>query len=276
MGIGRDWLNRLVIGALVIVLGLLAFDEFGYYLAPGWKRFRSRFLPDRLSWHMFLPLIVGLILALLFRAPLISAFLVAAGVAVSLVLMERARRNEHALPAREIFQLVLAFRGTFQLQPSVFLTLDLVRQKVSEPLRGLVEIVVQTYYLTSSPQRAFEELRARTSNVYLHQFVYILEMSETAQPSAVVNALDNLVDRLRSHEELRRESEANLTSVTGQTSFIQTMAVLVLAAVAAVPTLRTPYTTTGGQVLLIAVITVMLVASYYIYRVIQGLSERIS
>ena len=276
MGLGRDLINRLLIGALTLVVAALAVNEFGLDLAPTLKRYRARLLPDRLSAPSFLPLVVGLILAGLMHAWLISVYFVVAGTLTTAFLLIRAKREQHDIPAREMFQLVLAFRSTFQLQPSVFSTLDRVNEKVNEPLRGLVDAVVRTFYLTSSPQRAFEELRSRTADVYLHQFAYILEMTETAQPETVVVALDNLVERLRSHDELRRQSEANLTSVTGQTTFIQGIAILVMAAVAFVPVLRIPYTTTGGQLLLIVVVTVMLLTSYYIDRVIRTLAERIS
>ncbi len=276
MDIGRELANQLLIGALMVVLVALFLDEFGHYISPTVKRYRVRLLPEQLSWRMFLPLFVGLILAALMHAWLISIYLALVGALITIYILVHAKRQQHNLAAREIFQLVLAFRSTFQLQPSVFLTLDTVKDKVDQPLRGLVEVMVRTYYLTSSPQRAFDELRRRTDDVYVHQLAYILEMCETAQPEAIVTSLDNLVERLRADDELRRESEANLTSITGQTAFIQGVAILVLVAIASVPVLRTPYTSAGGQLLLIVVLSVMLATSFYIQRVIQNLAERIS
>jgi len=84
------------------------------------------------------------------------------------------------------------------------------------------------------------------------------------------------VERLRTHDELRREAESNLTAITGQTSFIQGISVLIILVVAAVPRLRAPYVPVGGQIFLVIVLTVMLAASYYIDRVISKLAERIS
>jgi len=216
------------------------------------------------------------LVVLMWRAVLVSIYLIAVGILITLYFLQRTKKEQQLLPARQIFQLVLAFRSTFQLQPSIFLTLDTVKEKLEEPLRGLMKVVVQTYYLTSSPERAFAELRARTDNVYLNQFAYILEMSETARADAVVKALDNLVERLRTHDELRREAESNLTAITGQTSFIQGISVLIILVVAAVPRLRAPYVPVGGQIFLVIVLTVMLAASYYIDRVISKLAERIS
>lgn len=276
MGITLDPVNILLIGSLLLVVAALIVDEFGQRLAPTLRRYRARLMPDHVTWRAFLPLIVAVILAVLMRAVLISTYLLIVGIVVTLYFLQRARRERQSLPARQVFQLILAFRSTYQLQPSVFLTLDVVKEKVDEPLRGLMKVVVETFYLTSSPERAFAELRARTDNVYLNQFAYILEMSETARADAVVKALDNLVDRLRTHDQLRRETEASLTSITGQTLFIQVMAVLVTLAVAAVPMLRAPYASTGGQLFFIAIITVMLVTSYYIDFIIHKLAERIS
>jgi len=271
-----DPLNILLFGSLFLVLVALAADEYERYLVPAAKRLQARLMPAYAPRRAFLPLIVALALAVLMRAPIACLYLVGVGIALTWYYLRRAQKAQEALPSRQVLQLVLAFRGTFQLQPSVFLTLGMVKEKVDEPLKGLVKVAVETFYLTSSPQRAFAELRARTDNVYINQFAYILEMSETASTDAVVNALDNLVERLRSHDELRRQTEASMTSITGQTAFIQAIAILVLFAVAMVPTLRAPYLSTGGQLLFVAILTVMLAASYYIDSVVSNLAERIS
>jgi Flp pilus assembly protein TadB len=276
MGIAWDPLNILLFGSLFLVLVALAVDEYERYLVPTVKRWQAQLMPAWAPRRVFLPLIVALMLAVLMRAPMASLYLVLVGIAITWYYLRRARRARESLPSRQILQLVLAFRGTFQLQPSVFSTLDMISDKVDEPLRSLVKVTVETFYLTSSPQRAYAEMRARTDNVYINQFAYILEMSETASVDAVVDALDNLVDRLRTHDDLRRQTEASLTSITGQTAFIQAIAVLVVFAVAMVPTLRAPYVSTGGQLFFIAIVTVMLVASYYIDSVVSNLAERIS
>jgi len=277
MGIGSDPVNTLLIASLLLIVGAVALDELGRYLTPVVRHYRARLIPGRVTWRTFLPLIMAMVLVvLMWRAVLVSIYLIAVGILITLYFLQRTKKEQQLLPARQIFQLVLAFRSTFQLQPSIFLTLDTVKEKLEEPLRGLMKVVVQTYYLTSSPERAFAELRARTDNVYLNQFAYILEMSETARADAVVKALDNLVERLRTHDELRREAESNLTAITGQTSFIQGISVLIILVVAAVPRLRAPYVPVGGQIFLVIVLTVMLAASYYIDRVISKLAERIS
>ncbi|UCC77317.1 MAG: hypothetical protein JSW37_02860 [Anaerolineales bacterium] len=276
MGLGLDAINALLIISLLVIVGALMADEFGQQLAPRWRRYRSRLLADHVTWRTFLPLVVAVALAMLMRAFLIGAYLLIVGILITVYFLRRAREQRQSLPARQILQLILAFRSAYLLQPSVFLSLDAVKEKVDEPLRSLMGVTVETYYLTSSPQHAFMELRARTDNIYLSQFAYVLEMSETARTEVVVKALDNLVERLRTHDQLRREIEASLVSITGQTSFIQVIAVLVVLGVAAVPLLRAAYTSPGGQIAFIIIISIMLGASYYIDSVINRLAERVS
>jgi len=276
VGLGLDAVNALLIISLVVVAGALLVDEFGQQMAPRWRRYRSRLLADHVTWRTFLPLVVAVTLAMLMRAFLIGAYLVIVGILITVYFLRRAKEQRQSLPARQILQLILAFRSAYLLQHSVFLSLDAVKEKVDEPLRSLMRVTVETYYLTSSPQHAFMELRARTDNIYLSQFAYVLEMSETARTEVVIKALDNLVERLRTHDQLRREIEASLVSITGQTSFIQVIAVLVVLGVAAVPLLRAAYTSPGGQIAFIIIISIMLGASYYIDSVINKLAERVS
>jgi hypothetical protein len=277
MGIGTDLLNRLLIGSLVVVILALLLDEFGDYLRPALQRYQARLMPSSVTWRLFLPLIAALLLALLmWGSVLIQLYLVAIGISLTAYAVKRGRWQQEVLEARQILQLVLAFRSMYQLQPSVFSTLDRVKEKVDQPLKGLVDVLIQSYYLTSSPERAYAELRGRTDNVYLNQFVYILEMSETASSEAVVKALDNLVDRLRTHDELRRDTESSLTSITGQTSVLQRIAAAIVLAVALVPPLRAPYTSTAGQIVFIIFLSAILGGSYYIDRQVGKLVERIS
>ena len=277
MGIGTDLLNRVLIGSLVVIIVALLLDEFGDQLRPTLQRYQTRFMPSNVTWRLFLPLIAALILAvLMWGAVLIQVYLIATGIALTVYSVQHARRQQRMLEARQILQLVLSFRSMYQLQPSVFSTLDRVKAKVEQPLKGLVDVLIQSYYLTSSPERAFAELRGRTDNVYLNQFAYILEMSEAARSAAVVKALDNLVDRLRTHDELRRDTESSLTSITGQTSVLQRIAAAIILAVALVPALREPYTSTAGQILFIIFLSAILGGSYYIDRQVGKLVERIS
>ena len=277
MILGRDLINRLLIGSLILVIVALLFDEFGRSLEPALKRYRARLTPSRLTWRVFLPLLGATALAILmWGAVIIQLYLVVMGLVMTWYFIRRTKTHEQLLESKQIFQLVLAFRSSYQLQPSVFSTLDRVKDKVEQPLRGLVDVLIKSFYLTASPERAFSELRERTDNVYVNQFAYILEMSESASSDAVVTALDNLVKRLQTHDELRRETESSLTSITGQTSVLQRIAAAIVVAVALIPGLRHPYTTVVGQIMYIIFLSIILAGSYYIDREIGKLLERIS
>ena len=258
------------------VVTALAWDTFGRSLNTALRLIQDRYLPQHLGWKAFLPFLGSITLAVLMRLPLMSAYIIVAGLLITVYAMRRAEKQKARIPASQVFQLILSFRGEYLLQPGVFLTLDKARQRVEEPLNGLMGIAVQTYNATASPRRAFAELRARTDNVYLGQFAHILEMSEIAPPSAVVKALDSMVDRLRIHDALHRESTASLTSITAQTRFMHGIAILSTFLVAVVPMLHAGYASTRGQIVFMVLGTVILGASFYIDRMIDNLSERIS
>ena len=277
MGIGLDSINTLLIFLIVLVAAALVWDAYGPQVTSLLTRHRTRLMPGPVTWRDFLPLIIAAGLAGMMRsAVLLSAYLIVVGILITVYSLRRARKKQHSLPARQVLQLVLAFRSMYQLQPSVFSTLDRVKDKVDNPLKGLLGVMIHTFYLTSSPERAFAALRTRTDNVYLNQFAYILEMSESASADAVAKALDNLVERLHTHDDLRRETESSLTSITGQTKVIQALAILAIVLVSLVPSLRAAYVSPIGQIYLITFITVILASSYQIDRVIGRLTERIS
>ncbi len=274
---GLDPIRILLLGAaLLIVLLFLVGDTSTLALAPVLRRYRARYLPEGLSWKQLVVPGVLVLLALLMRVPLISLYLV---IAAGLVLwrdLQRMESERRRLNTDQILQFVMAFRAEYTLQPSVFSMMEKVTDRTTGPLRSLMKTTAQTFFLTSSPQRAFEELRKRTDNVYLSQFAYILEMAENAAPDAVVKALQGLEMRLRSHAELRREVQSNLASIGTQTKIMQVVAGAILLAVALVPMLRQAYTTSFGQFVYVTVLTVMLGSSYYIDRETQKLGERIS
>ena len=276
MALVSDPVNLLLVGLLIAVLVAFAMDEFGPTLGPTLKRYQTRYVPSGVTWRTFILLILAVTLASLMRTPLISAYLVAAGALITFYQLRRLKREQRRLKPGQILQFLVSFRGEYFLQPSVFSTLDKVKDKCEEPLKSMVRVTVETYFLTSSPERSFAELRSRTDNVYINQFAYILEMSESATPDAVVKALDSLVDRLRTHEELRMETQANLSSITTQTLIMQVVAVAILMIVAVVPMLRSAYASLGGQLFYVGVMTAMLLSSYYIDHEISRLAERIS
>jgi len=216
-------------------------------------------------------------MAILMRdGPLISIYVAVVGVLTSLYLIGRSRGEERAKIDVEVAKLAEAFRSIYKIRPSIFSALEEARLKVAQPLRTHVTAAVETFYITSSPKRAFAELRERVDNPYLNQFLYILERRETARREAVLEALDDLIARLRRHEELRRATETNLTVITGQTQIILIISVLMIFAIALIDPLRTVYTgSLGGQLLFIGVATIGVYTAYRIDRKVISLKERV-
>jgi len=276
MALASDPVSLVLIGIAVLIVIMLLQDQVGSSLQPTLRRYRVRYIPSGVSWKTFVVLGLAVVLAVMMHTPLISAYLIVAGLGVTWWQIKGIEKEQHMLKPNQILQFIVAFRGEYYLQPSVFSMLDKVTNKLSEPLKGIIKVTAQTYFLTSSPERAFAELRTRTDNVYLNQFAYILEMSETASPEAVVESLDNLVQRLNSHDELRRDVQAGLSSIHSQTLIMQVIAAAILLAVAAVPMLRRPYITTAGQAFYCVVMTGMLGSSFYIQHETSKLQERIS
>jgi hypothetical protein len=110
----------------------------------------------------------------------------------------------------------------------------------------------------------------------LHQFAYILEMSESASNESTTEALDSFVTRLRRQEDLQNQVETNLTSITGQTSFIQILAILIAFFVALMPTFRAAYVgSLAAKLTYMLLVVIILGASYFIERRIASLKEQV-
>ena len=277
--------SKLMMAAGVAILAYLAVDELTRRGRPALRRGEARLSPW-LNWRTLVPVFIALLLALLMARPfsekekasppyLISAYVVAVGGLVSWYQVKRAERAERAQLDKQVADLVMAFGSIYQLQPTIFSTLEESRDKVDEPLRRWVGSTVQAFRATSSAKRAFAELRKKADNPYLHQFVYILEMSDEAEPETVLEALDGLAGRLRKHEELRNKTETEMTAITGQGRFILIISILTMFAIAAINSLRSTYTG-KTQLFFIAVATVGVFTSYYIDQRISSLKERIT
>ena len=273
---------RILIIGVLLILGYLAVDELLFRLRPVLRRRGIALLPqfERLSWRAYLPLFTAVILAWCFAAPLISGYLVILGALLTLYLARRARLGERVQMDRQVTQLATAFHSIYQLRPAVFSALEQACEKVDQPLRDQVALAVETFYISALPDRAFNGLEQGVDNVYLAQFVYILRRTEKASREVVMSALEELMERLRAHKDMRDEAEKNLASVTGQTLIIQVLSVIVVfliafASLGGVP-LREAYTSSwGGQFLFILVISVMVATSYFLERRAMSLKERI-
>lgn len=269
-----------IIRILAVMLGFLvlymAFGEDVWRAArPRMRNYQTRYM-RYIRRPAVVPFVIFVVLGLVMRDWLLTPFLVLVAAAIAYVRIRELMRDESLITPRDILQLALSFRGSFQLQPAVFASLQDANTKVDEPLRSMVKVMVESFFLTASTTRAFAEFRKRTDNVSLNQFAYILEMSETASNESTTEALDNFVERLRRQENLQNQVETNLTSITGQTDFIQVLAIGVAFFIALVPAFRDAYVATmAGRLLYMALLSVILISSYYIERRIAALKEQV-
>jgi ABC-type multidrug transport system fused ATPase/permease subunit len=278
--------SKLMILMGVVILAYLAVDEWTRRGRPALRRGEARLSPW-LNWRTFVPVFIALLLALLMARPftgkeeasppyLISAYVVAVGALVSWYQARRAERAVRARLDKQVADLVMAFRSTYQLQPAIFSTLEEARGKVDQPLRGWVTSTVQVFNVTSAASRALAKLRKKADNPYLHQFVYILEMSDEAEPQTVVQALEGLADRLRRHEELRNKTETEMGAITGQTRVIQLVSLGAIFIIAVISGLRSAYSSQTAQLFFIGLVSIAVTASYYIDQRILSLKEKIT
>jgi hypothetical protein len=265
-----------IIALLLVLLGYLAVGRDVEHLAQRQTRnFRSKYAPYLTRQTLTQP-VIFIVLAALMRDIIITPFLVVVACAIAYYRIHRAIEEASTIKVRQVLQLIIAFRGAYQIQPAVFSSLREANERVEGPLHELIETVVDTFFLSSSAPRAFAELRRRADNILLHQFAYILEMSESASDEAMGEALDAFVDRLRSHEELERHVETGLASLMSETRFMQMTVMVVIFAVALVGPMRRIWTRgifwRAGYMFLM---TTIVLVSYYIERQVDSLRAQI-
>lgn len=216
-----------------------------------------------------------ILLGVLMRDIILTPVLIALGLAIAYYRIRQQVAAAGKITVAQILQLALAFRAQYYLQPAAFASLQEAGRHVTGALRDLINVTVETFYLTSSTDRAFGEFRRRTDNMLLHQFMYILEMSESASNEAMEVALDAFVARLRGNEDLERQVETGLTDVTGQVRFSQGTIVVLTIIAALTPIFRNVWVTIPGRVGYMLIILLVVGVSYYIERQIEKLREQI-
>jgi len=239
--------------------------------ARNWRSRYGRYLRRALFLQ---PTIFG-VLAVLMRDWVLTPFLLVVAGLIAYYRVRQSMREAHEIQVRQVLQLVVSFRGAYYLRPAVFTALEEAAKRIDGSLKELVRIAVESYFITSSPQRAFDEFRKRTHNILLHQFAYILEMGEETSSITMLQVLDSFITRLRSHEDLGRQVETSLAGALSEVSFMQGAFIFVMVAVAIVPVLRNGWTALLGRVFYVILVSVVIAASYYIERQIAHLKEQI-
>jgi hypothetical protein len=263
----------------IVLIGLLIYMAVGEDLIRIFRR-RTKGYKNKYAQYITKDVVVPtaalLVLGLFMRDLVLTTFLWGLATGVAILRVRQVMAMRRTITPRQVTQLVIAFRGAYQLEPAAFKSLEQAATKVSEPLQGLITMMVNVFYTTSEPARAYAEFRKRTDNPLLNQFVYILEMSESASDASVIEALDAFVQRLRRQEELHREVETGLASITSQTGFMQVLAMAIAIATALVPGFRRVYTASlSGRFVYMALIAVIIGASYVIERKVLALKEQV-
>lgn len=292
-------------GGMLILIGgggLLA------YLIYDWMQYRMRMrlrreskekgLAKRVSydWRVYGMVGFTLLLAYLFVRPIEREVFVARGIAPDIVTGRciavalyilviglywayrqsgKQAVSERRLISDQVAELVASFRSVFRIRPTVFSALEEANKKIDAPTGAAVAHAVTTFYVTSLPRRALDELRVRIANPYLEQFIYVLERGEDAKHEDILKALDGMIARLRRARELRDQSEVNMTVVSGQTKVIQIIAITLVLVVGTFERMRIAYETVPGQLVFVFFATIGVVTSWYIDSQAQKLKEKV-
>jgi len=206
---------------------------------------------------------------------LVAIYVLAVGIWWSIRMARKEKVSQRLVISSQVGELVSAFKSVFRIRPTVFSALEEANRKLPPPVGSAVAHAVTTFYVTSLPRRAFDELHSRIDDPYMEQFVYILERGEDAKHEDIMNALGDLQLRLRRAREMRDQSEVNMTVISGQTRIIQLIAVALVTVVGLVGALRVAYEGTAGQLLFIVIASVGVLTSWYIDRKSQALKERV-
>jgi hypothetical protein len=209
------------------------------------------------------------------HAYVVAIYVLAVGIWWGMRQASREKTSERMLISLQVAELVHSFRSVFRIRPTVFSALEEANRKIPPPVGSAVLHAVTTFYVTSLPRRALDELRIRIGNPYLEQFIYILERGEDAKHEDIMLALDGLLHRLRRAREIRDKSEVNMTVITGQTKMIQLIAVTLVTVVAVIPLFREAYEGTIGQIVFVIIASIGVLTSWYIDRQATALKEKV-
>ncbi len=128
------------------------------------------------------------------QAVLVAIYILVVGIWWSIRQARKEQVSQRLMINDQVGELVNAFRSVFRIRPTVFSALEEANRKMPPPVGTAVAHAVTTFYVTSLPRRAFDELHARIENPYMEQFVYILERGEDAKHEDIMSALERSPD----------------------------------------------------------------------------------
>lgn len=209
------------------------------------------------------------------HAYLVAVYVLFVGVWWALRQARKEARSQRALVGEQVVELVAAFKSVFRIRPTVFSALEEANKKIPAPTGAAVAHAVTTFYVTSLPRRALDELRERIQDPYMEQFIYILERGEDSRHEDIMTALEGLLHRVKRAKEVRDKSEVSMTVINGQTRIIQLISLAIVIVVGAFPLLRQAYEGIAGQLVFVFFASLGVSTSWYIDSQAAKLKEKV-
>lgn len=289
-----------------VLLMLLAGGLGLAYLVYDWMQYRMRRRRSRevqetgmaakvsYDWKVYMMIAMALLLAFLYgrnitrfvgdpvdnvtkntHAYIVAVYVIVVGVWWAIRQARKEARSQRALIGDQVTELVAAFKSVFRIRPTVFSALEEANKKIPAPTGAALAHAVTTFYVTSLPRRALDELRERIKDPYMEQFIYILERGEDSKHDDIMGALEGLLHRIKRAKEIRDQSEVSMTVINGQTRIIQIISLLIVLVVGTVPLLRIAYEGLAGQFVFVMFASLGVATSWYIDSQASKLKEKV-
>jgi len=189
----------------------------------------------------YLPLMVSLPLALLMKnAPLMALYIVGLGVYFS--------RRQGASVIRqgvseEMYRVMERFTSAYKLGGSTFQILDSTVSRIAPGvLQSGFRRAIDAYYVGGrTPQQVLNELAEEIDDYYLRQFVFVLTTGISATREVTLQALSNLLERMRRQRALQAETRTTLALLHGECRFLGVACCVGAGITIIIPTFRTYY-----------------------------------
>ena len=224
----------------------------------------------------YIPIPVGIILAILARDWLLSPYLVVVGVGMAFFLRSKRDRKEQTALTEQVKALVLLFRSRFSVGESPFAVLADVLEDLPEGrIKRAVERTVDTYRARGDADEALTVMR-NVRNPFLSRLVMILDASGSAETEVILGELKELEDDLKNRDRLAGQARATLAMLKGTVSFLQAANLTAVIASVALPLWHDFFTSTlQRRGTFLAATMFLLVASLFFHQEISLQEDKV-
>lgn len=224
----------------------------------------------------YIPIPVGIILAILARDWLLSPYLVVVGVGMAFFLRSKRDRKEQTVLTEQVKALVLLFRSRFSVGESPFAVLADVLEDLPEGrIKRAVERTVDTYRARGDADEALTVMR-NVRNPFLSRLVMILDASGSAETEVILGELKELEDDLKNRDRLAGQARATLAMLKGTVSFLQVANLTAVVASVALPLWHDFFTSTlQRRGTFLAATMFLLVASLFFHQEISLQEDKV-